>query len=93
MTTKKPLNEAEEFERRRNEANTFRVMAFSAVAFSTMATLICAITLPMLYSYIYRLQTNMYDDVDFCKARSHNMWREISRTQVNFYGKHKNLRF
>uniref|UniRef100_A0A0K0DDH7 Col_cuticle_N domain-containing protein n=1 Tax=Angiostrongylus cantonensis TaxID=6313 RepID=A0A0K0DDH7_ANGCA len=61
---------------------TFRV-AFVGVAVSTVATLVCVITVPLLYNYMQHMQSLMQSEVDFCKSRSSNIWREVTRTQVS----------
>ncbi|WKX93397.1 hypothetical protein Q1695_011006 [Nippostrongylus brasiliensis] len=65
-----------------SEALSLRRIAFFGVAFSTAATLICVISVPMLYNYMQHMQTAMQNEVDFCKSRSGNIWREVTRTQV-----------
>ncbi|PIO53494.1 nematode cuticle collagen domain protein, partial [Teladorsagia circumcincta] len=47
-----------------------------------MATLVCVISVPMLYNYMQHMQSLMQNEVDFCKSRSGNIWREVTRTQV-----------
>uniref|UniRef100_A0A914R815 Nematode cuticle collagen N-terminal domain-containing protein n=1 Tax=Parascaris equorum TaxID=6256 RepID=A0A914R815_PAREQ len=64
------------------EANNLRRIAFFGVAISTIATLICVISVPMLYNYMQRVQSIMQSEIDFCKLRSSNIWREVSHTQV-----------
>jgi hypothetical protein len=38
--------------------------------------------MPMLYNHIQQAQTRMYDNLDFCRARSSNILKEVARTQV-----------
>uniref|UniRef100_A0A0N4ZH66 Col_cuticle_N domain-containing protein n=1 Tax=Parastrongyloides trichosuri TaxID=131310 RepID=A0A0N4ZH66_PARTI len=64
------------------EAERLKNIAFFGVATSTVATLICAISIPMLYSYMQGVQSNMQNEIDFCKSRSGNIWKEVTRTQV-----------
>lgn len=65
-----------------SEALSLRRIAFFGVAISTMATLACVISVPMLYNYMQQMQSVMQNEVDFCKSRSGNIWREVTRTQV-----------
>lgn len=65
------------------EAASMRRIAFFGVAISTVATLLTVITVPMLYSHMQTIQSQMQSEVDFCKMRSGNIWREVTRTQVS----------
>jgi hypothetical protein len=74
------------------EADSLRRIAFFGVAVSTIATLICVISVPMLYNYMQHMQSVMQNEVDFCKSRSGNIWREVTRTQVTASQKGRNIR-
>uniref|UniRef100_A0A915Q7I3 Nematode cuticle collagen N-terminal domain-containing protein n=1 Tax=Setaria digitata TaxID=48799 RepID=A0A915Q7I3_9BILA len=63
------------------EAEHLRLVAFCGVTMSTVATLLCVISVPMLYSYLQHIQSVMENEVEFCRSRTGNMWREITRTQ------------
>ncbi|KAI6202112.1 Col-cuticle-N domain-containing protein [Aphelenchoides besseyi] len=67
---------------RKGEAEDLRVVAFCGVALSTISALISIVVVPMFYNHVQYLQSNMIDEVDFCKLRGNNIWREISQTQV-----------
>ena len=67
---------------RQREAEGLRTIAFFGVALSTIATLVCVLSVPMLYNYMQHMQSVMQNEVDFCKSRSGNIWREVTRTQV-----------
>jgi len=67
---------------RQREADSLRTVAFFGVALSTIATLVCVISVPMVYNYMQQVQSAMQNEVDFCKLRSGNIWREVTRTQT-----------
>lgn len=67
------------------EAEHLRWVAFCGATMSTVATLLCAISVPLLYSYLQHIQSMMGNEVEFCRSRSNNIWREIFHTQVLFY--------
>ncbi|KHJ92823.1 nematode cuticle collagen domain protein [Oesophagostomum dentatum] len=66
-----------------SEAIALRKVAFFGVAISTVATLLCVVSVPMLYNYMQHMQSVMQNEVDFCKSRSGNIWREVTRTQAS----------
>ncbi|VDN03585.1 unnamed protein product [Thelazia callipaeda] len=79
------LDDASNYKRKQEEAESLRRVAFYGVAFSTIASLICALSVPMFYNYLQHVQSFMQNEVDFCKSRSSNIWREVTRTQVSFF--------
>lgn len=48
-----------------------------------MATLVCIVSVPMLYNYMQHMHTIMQSEINFCKLRSGNIWKEVTRTQVD----------
>lgn len=66
----------------RAEAESLRRIAFCGVVLSTIATLVCVIAVPLVYSRMQQIQAVMQNEVDFCKLRSGNIWKEVTRTQV-----------
>ncbi|CAD5223844.1 unnamed protein product [Bursaphelenchus okinawaensis] len=64
------------------EARGLRAVAFVGVTLTTVAAMCCVVAVPMVYNYMQHLHTMMLDEVDFCRLRSTNVWREVARTQV-----------
>lgn len=54
-----------------------RQTAFIAVVLSTLATTSFIVGVPLFYTYLQRVQSNMQNELDFCLARSRNLWSEV----------------
>ena len=61
----------------RQEAESLRVLAFFGVCLSTVATMICVLAVPLAYQQFQQIGTQMQTEVDVCKSRSGNIWREV----------------
>lgn len=64
------------------ELKDVRRIAFLGVTIASIATLVCVVSVPIVYSYAQQIQTVMQNEVDFCKSRSSSIWKEVTRTQV-----------
>lgn len=64
------------------EGPALRTLAFCGVAISTVATLVCVLAVPMAYNYMQHVHAVMQDEVDFCKQRVLNVWKEVTKAQV-----------
>ncbi|CAJ0587546.1 unnamed protein product, partial [Mesorhabditis spiculigera] len=64
------------------EADALRRIAFIGVAMSTAAVLTTVVAVPLFYNYLQLTQSKMSAELDFCKSRSANIWKEVTRTQV-----------
>uniref|UniRef100_A0A914HLV8 Nematode cuticle collagen N-terminal domain-containing protein n=1 Tax=Globodera rostochiensis TaxID=31243 RepID=A0A914HLV8_GLORO len=65
----------------RREADAIRTLAFFGVCLSTVSTMICVVSVPLAYQHFQLMGTKMFNEIDFCKARSGNIWNEVTRTQ------------
>jgi hypothetical protein len=65
------------------EAETLKRFAILGIGLSSIAVLLVVLTMPMLYTHIQQAQSRMYHNLDFCRARSANILKEIGRTQVS----------
>uniref|UniRef100_A0A915DM56 Nematode cuticle collagen N-terminal domain-containing protein n=1 Tax=Ditylenchus dipsaci TaxID=166011 RepID=A0A915DM56_9BILA len=59
-----------------------RRIAFVAVVVSTVAVIASVVTLPMLYNYVQSFQSHLQVETDYCKARSRDMWLEMTALQL-----------
>lgn len=58
-----------------------RRIAFVGIVVSTVATMTAVLTVPLVYSYVQNLQSHVLDEVDFCKARTRQLWAEMLSLQ------------
>uniref|UniRef100_A0A915E1D4 Nematode cuticle collagen N-terminal domain-containing protein n=1 Tax=Ditylenchus dipsaci TaxID=166011 RepID=A0A915E1D4_9BILA len=56
---------------------SLRLIAFTAVVFSTVAITACLLTFPLVFHYVQTLQATVQGEVEYCKSRSRDMWREM----------------
>lgn len=61
----------------KREADSMRMLAFFGVCLSTVATMICVVSVPVAYEHFQQVGTKMQGEVDFCKARATNILREV----------------
>ena len=73
----------EKFLLKTSEAS-FRRVAFVSISLSTFATLVCVISVPLFCNYLQTMNAVLQNEVDFCKLRSANIWKEVTRTQVSY---------
>ncbi|VIO96992.1 cuticular collagen, putative [Brugia malayi] len=59
----------------------FRLVAFIAVALSTVTMLSCIILMPISYQYVQKVQSTMQNDMEFCKSRNRDFWTTIWNVQ------------
>uniref|UniRef100_A0AC35THJ8 Col_cuticle_N domain-containing protein n=1 Tax=Rhabditophanes sp. KR3021 TaxID=114890 RepID=A0AC35THJ8_9BILA len=58
-----------------------RVVAFVAVALSTVAIVFAVVTLPLMFGYIQALQSKLITESDYCKIQSKSIWVEVFSIQ------------
>ncbi|CAD5219629.1 unnamed protein product [Bursaphelenchus xylophilus] len=61
----------------KQKPQSLRPIAFAATVFSTVAITACLITFPLILHYIQTLESHVQLDLDFCKSRSRDMWKEM----------------
>jgi len=74
--------------RRATRKGTHRTVAFLAVVFSTVAMTACLLSFPLVFHYVQTLQAAVQVEVEYCKSRSRDMWREMvcqSKTVRNLF--------
>lgn len=54
-----------------------RLLAFLGVVFSTVSVVSCLIAFPLMFNYVQNLQSSVQNDLDFCRSRSRDMWKEV----------------
>jgi len=54
-----------------------RMIAFTAIVFSTVAVTGCLLAFPLVFHYIQTLEASVQVELDFCKTRSRDMWNEM----------------
>lgn len=54
-----------------------RLYAFTAVAISTASVIASIVILPMLFTSIHDLRSEVFTETDFCKVRVRDIWYEM----------------
>lgn len=70
------------YKSRLEEANNMRKFVFIGVSIAAMTSILSSIAIPLTYNHVQYLQSVMENEVDFCKKRTTNIWKEVSRTQA-----------
>ncbi|CAG9537912.1 unnamed protein product [Cercopithifilaria johnstoni] len=69
-----------------------RSVALFAVTLAITTTFVCIFSIPLFYNYLQYMHSSMQNEVDFCKQRSRNIWKEVSKTHILVGGRrHKRL--
>jgi len=63
-----------------------RRVTFLAIAFGTVAITFCLIGFPLALRYIQMLHADSQEELDFCRARSRDMWQEVFLVQQRSQG-------
>lgn len=63
----------------------YRVVAYSSIGFSIIAVLSVSITLPMVYNYVDHIQTQMSNDVGFCRVAPSRFSEAIDRIDSGLF--------
>uniref|UniRef100_A0AC35F6W0 Nematode cuticle collagen N-terminal domain-containing protein n=1 Tax=Panagrolaimus sp. PS1159 TaxID=55785 RepID=A0AC35F6W0_9BILA len=65
-----------------DEAQKMRTFVFVGVTVAAVTTILSSIAIPLLYNHIQYLQSIMRDEIDFCRQRTMNFYKEVSKTQL-----------
>uniref|UniRef100_A0AC35UI11 Col_cuticle_N domain-containing protein n=1 Tax=Rhabditophanes sp. KR3021 TaxID=114890 RepID=A0AC35UI11_9BILA len=63
------------------EAASMKQLALFSITVSTIATIVAIIAVPMVYSYLQHVQSNLQVEVDFCRHRSEGLWEEYIKVE------------
>ncbi|EJW78155.1 hypothetical protein WUBG_10937 [Wuchereria bancrofti] len=63
------------------EAESMKKLAFCGVAVSTVATLVAIICVPMLCTYMQNVQSNLQDEISFCRTRAIGLRGEFTKLE------------
>ncbi|KHJ93437.1 nematode cuticle collagen domain protein [Oesophagostomum dentatum] len=61
----------------------YRFVSYSAVAFSMVAILGVATTLPMVYNYVHHVRSAMQNELNFCRSSARDIWSEVGGMRVS----------
>ncbi|EJW88790.1 nematode cuticle collagen domain-containing protein [Wuchereria bancrofti] len=67
---------------RQQQITNLRRVALFAVISAVTATFVCMFSIPLFYNYLQYMHSSMQNEIGFCKQRSQNIWKEISKTQI-----------
>lgn len=70
--------------------STLRPVAFAAIVFSTVAITGCLVTFPLIFHYVQTLESSVQVELEFCKSRARDMWKEMLDIQTG--GKHDTIK-
>ncbi|CAJ0932917.1 unnamed protein product, partial [Mesorhabditis belari] len=76
------LSDMEEEKRISVQADGLKRIAFLGVTVSTVAVVVCVLGVPLMYSHIQRLHTQMQHEVDFCRSRSGSVFKQLAKANV-----------
>ncbi|KIH66654.1 nematode cuticle collagen domain protein [Ancylostoma duodenale] len=65
-----------------HRCKAYRFVAYSAVAFSVVAILGAATTLPMVYNYVHHVRRTMHNELSFCRTSARDIWSEVNGMRV-----------
>jgi hypothetical protein len=61
---------------------SMKSVAFFAIVLSTVAVTTCLVTFPLIFHYVQTLESHVQLELDFCKSRARDMWKEMLEIQV-----------
>jgi hypothetical protein len=70
-------------EQGRLEAEGLRKFVFLGVSLTTLSAMCSVVIVPLVYNNIIQIQSSMQSELDFCRARGGNIWREVTKAHVS----------
>ncbi|KAK5986183.1 Nematode cuticle collagen domain protein, partial [Trichostrongylus colubriformis] len=61
-----------------HRCKAYRFVSYSAVAFSVVAIIGAATTLPMVYNYVHHVQRTMHSELNYCRTSARDIWSEVN---------------
>ncbi|VDK48311.1 unnamed protein product [Anisakis simplex] len=62
---------------KKDQRQSLKPVAFISIVFSTFAISSVLITFPLIVNYIQTLESSVQIDLDYCKVRARDMWKEM----------------
>ncbi|VDK44753.1 unnamed protein product [Anisakis simplex] len=69
-------------EQEKQRPHSMKTSAFVAIVLATAAITTCLISFPLIFNYVQSLESQVQVELDLCKMRTRDMWKEMLEMQV-----------
>lgn len=73
-------------------AERLKILTFFGIVISIISATSTVIIIPLVYSYIQRVHSSLYPDLEICRGETDRLWRELLAIEEIFPGKINNRR-